>query len=64
MSRITGKNEVKRYWQFGTMPENSAIEEVIVDKKSISKFGIDIQIVEDKVVKEEIDLSGKKYIKF
>jgi len=60
MSRIVGKNEVKRYWQFGTMPENSTIEEVIVEKKSISKFGIDVQIVEDKVAKEDVDLSGKK----
>jgi len=60
MSRIIGKNEVKRYWQFGNMPENAGIEEVIVDKKSISKFGIDIQIVEDKATKEEIDLLGKK----
>jgi hypothetical protein len=60
MSRILGKNDVKRYWQFGTMPENSGIEEVVVDSKPISKFGIDVQIVEDKVTKEEIDLSGKK----
>lgn len=35
MSRIVGKNEVKRYWQFGTKSgENSTIEEVIVEKKS------------------------------
>lgn len=60
MSRIVGKNEVKRYWQFGTIPENSTIEEVIVDNKPISKFGIDVQIVEDKVAKEDIDSSGKK----
>ena len=60
MNRIMGKNEVKRYWQFGTMPENSGIEEVIVDKKPISKFGLDVQIVEDKVAKEEVDLNGKK----
>jgi len=60
MNRIMGKNEVKRYWQFGTMPENSGIEEVIVDKKPISKFGLDVQIVEDKVAKEQVDLSGKK----
>jgi hypothetical protein len=61
MSRIVGKNEVKRYWQFGTMPENSAIEEVIIDSKPISKFGIDVQIVEDKAAaKEDVDLSGKK----
>jgi hypothetical protein len=60
MNRIVGKNEVKRYWQFETMPENSGIEEVIVDKKPISKFGIDVQIVEDKVAKEEVDLNGKK----
>ena len=60
MSRIIGKNEVKRYWQFGTTSENNIIEEVIVDKKSISKFGIDIQIVEDKDAKDELDLSGKK----
>ena len=60
MSRIVGKNEVKRYWQFGTIPENSGIEEAIIDNKSISKFGIDVQIVEDKVTKEDVDLSGKK----
>ena len=60
MSRIVGKNDVKRYWQFGTIPDNSVIEEVIVDKKPISKFGIDIQIVEEKAAKEEVDLSGKK----
>jgi hypothetical protein len=61
MIRIIGKNEVKRFWQFGTKSgENSTIEEVIVDKKPISKFGIDIQIVEDKAAKEEVDLSGKK----
>jgi len=60
MNRIVGKNEVKRYWQFGIMPENLGIEEVIVEKKQISKFGIDVQIVEDKVAKEEVDLSGNK----
>ena len=59
MSRIVGKNEVKRYWQFGNMPENSGVEEVVVDKKHISKFGIDVQIVEEKAVKDEVDLSGK-----
>ena len=61
MIRIIGKNEVKRYWQFDTIPENSTIEEVIVDKKPINKFGIDVQIVEDKAAaKEDVDLSGKK----
>ena len=60
MNRIVGKNEVKRYWQFGALPENSAIEEVIVDAKPISKYGIDVQIVEEKAAKEDVDLSGKK----
>ena len=49
MIRIIGKNEVKRFWQFGTKSgDNSTIEEVIVEKKPIEKFGIDVQIVEDK----------------
>jgi hypothetical protein len=61
MIRIIGKNEVKRFWQFGTKSgDNSTIEEIIVEKKPIEKFGIDVQIVEDKSVKEEVDLSGKK----
>jgi hypothetical protein len=60
MSRIVGKNEVKRYWHSAKLPENSGIEEVIIDKKPISKFGIDVQIVEDKAAKEEVDISGKK----
>lgn len=59
MNRIIGKNEVKRYWQFGTLPDNSTIEEVIINNNPISKFGIDIQIVEDKILKEELKLSGK-----
>jgi hypothetical protein len=60
MSRIIGKNEVKRFWQFGNIPDNSGIEEIIIDKNSLSKFGIYIEIVEDKLVKEELKLSGKK----
>jgi len=57
---IEGKNEVKRYWQFNTIPENSTIEQVIVEKKSIEKYGIELQLIEEKVVKEDLDLSDKK----
>lgn len=58
--RIQGKNEVKRYWQFNTIPENSTIEQFIVEKNPIEKYGIEIQLIEEKVMKEDLDMSGKK----
>ena len=60
MYRIEGKNEVKRYWQFNKIPEKSTIEEKIFDKKIIDKFGIEVQLLEEKLIKEDIDLNGKK----
>jgi hypothetical protein len=57
---INGKTEVKRYWQFNTIPENSTIEEVIIEKKSIEKYGIELQLVDEKAVKEDLVLNDKK----
>jgi hypothetical protein len=60
MHRIIGKNEVKRYWQFGIMPDNSTTEEVVIENNSISKFAINVQIIEDKLGKEDLKFIGKK----
>lgn len=48
---IPGKNEVKRHWQFGDLPENPYIMREEVDRYDIEKFALSF-ILENKEEKE------------
>ena len=48
---IDGKNEVKRHWQFSSLPENCYKLEKVMAKHSIDKYGIQVKLV-DKMEKE------------
>ena len=58
---VDGKDEIKRYWQFGTC-EMKHIKETVVQEDDIEKYGMKVVVFHDSEVKEQKAKEGEKRI--
>ena len=56
---VDGKDEIKRYWQFGTC-EMRHIRETVVQEDDIEKYGMKVIVFHDDDVKEKKEKEGSK----